>query len=41
MRVEHGDRVVGEGGREEDGELALRQAGSFLHSMFVGRETVL
>ena len=41
MRIEHGDGVMGEGGREEDGELALRQAGSLLHAVFVGREIVM
>lgn len=41
MRIEHSDRVVGEGGREEDGELALGQAGSLLHSVLVEREIVM
>lgn len=40
LRIEHSDGVVGEGGREKDGELALRRAGSLLHPMLVGREIV-
>lgn len=40
-RIEHSSRVVGQGGGEEDGELALRQAGSLLHPTFAGREIVM
>lgn len=41
MRTELDKGVVGEGGREEDGEVARRQAGSLWHPMFVGREIVM
>jgi len=41
MRTEHASGVVGDGCREEDGELALRWEGSLLHLTFVGREMVM
>lgn len=37
IEIKCADRVLGKGGREEDGELALRP-GSLLQSVFVGRD---